>query len=52
MFCTKLYYICMIIMSIVKTKIYIDEINIKVNQKFSMSSLILDNNYYKKLGIK
>lgn len=31
---------------------YIDEINIKVNQKFSMSSLILDNNYYKKLGIK
>lgn len=31
---------------------YIEKMNTKVYQKFSMSSLILDNNYYKKLGIK
>lgn len=32
-------------------KEYIDQINTIVSQKFSMSALILDNNYYKKLGI-
>ncbi len=31
---------------------YIDEINSKVAQKFSMSSLILSNNYYSYLGLK
>ena len=31
---------------------YIDRINTIVNQKYSMSSLILSNNYYKKLGIE
>ena len=31
---------------------YIDSINNIVYQKFTMSSLILDNNYYKKLGLK
>lgn len=31
---------------------YIDKINTKVYQKFSMSSLILENNYYSKLGLK
>ena len=31
---------------------YIEEINSIVNKKFSMSSLILDNNYYNKVGIK
>lgn len=31
---------------------YIEEINNVVNNKFSMSSLILDNNYYNKVGIK
>ncbi|MBQ6285319.1 MAG: sulfatase-like hydrolase/transferase [Bacilli bacterium] len=31
---------------------YIDKMNKVVNQKFTMSSLILDYNYYKKLGIK
>ncbi len=31
---------------------YIDGINDKVNKKFSMSSLILDTNYYSKIGIK
>lgn len=33
------------------TKEYIDKINTEVYQKFSMSSLILDNDYYKKLGL-
>ncbi len=31
---------------------YIDKMNQIVNQKFTMSALILDHNYYKKLGIK
>ena len=31
---------------------YIDKMNQIVNQKFTMSALILDYNYYKKLGIK
>ena len=31
---------------------YIDKMNQVVNQKFTMSALILDNDYYKKLGIK
>ena len=31
---------------------YIDKMNQVVNQKFTMSALILDHNYYKKLGIK
>lgn len=31
---------------------YIDKMNQVVNQKFTMSSLILDYDYYKKLGIK
>lgn len=31
---------------------YIDKINTKVYQKFSMSSLVLENNYYSKLGLK
>ena len=31
---------------------YIDKMNQVVNQKFTMSALILDYNYYKKLGIK
>lgn len=31
---------------------YINRINTIVNQKYSMSSLVLSNNYYKKLGIK
>ena len=31
---------------------YINEINDKVNKKFSMSSLILDTNYYSKIGIE
>lgn len=31
---------------------YIDRINMVVNQKYSMSSLIIDNDYYKKIGIK
>lgn len=31
---------------------YIDKMNQLVNQKFTMSALILDNDYYKKLGIK
>lgn len=31
---------------------YIDRINSIVNNKFSMSALILDNNYYKKVGLK
>lgn len=30
---------------------YVDQMNTKVYQKFSMSSLILDTNYYKKLGL-
>lgn len=30
---------------------YIDRINMIVNQRFSMSSLIIDNDYYKKIGI-
>ena len=33
------------------SKEYIDKINSIVYQKFSMSSLILDYDYYKKLGI-
>ena len=33
------------------SKEYIDEINSIVYQKFSMSSLILDYDYYKKLGL-
>ena len=33
-------------------KEYIDKMNQIVNQKFTMSALILDYNYYKKLGIK
>lgn len=33
------------------SKEYIEKINTEVYQKFSMSSLILDNNYYKKLGL-
>lgn len=32
-------------------KDYVDKINAIVAQRFSMSSLILDNNYYKKLGL-
>ena len=31
---------------------YINRINTIVNQKYSMSSLLLSNNYYKKLGIE
>ena len=31
---------------------YIDRINMIVNQRFSMSSLIIDNDYYKKIGIE
>lgn len=31
---------------------YINRINTIVNQKYSMSSLVLSNNYYKKLGIE
>lgn len=31
---------------------YIDRINMVVNQKYSMSSLIIDNDYYKKIGIE
>ena len=31
---------------------YIDRINIIVNQRYGMSSLIIDNNYYKKIGIE
>lgn len=31
---------------------YVDKMNKIVSQKFTMSTLILDNNYYKKLGIK
>ena len=31
---------------------YIDKINTKVYQNFSMSSLILENNYYSKLGLE
>ena len=31
---------------------YIDKMNQIVNQKFTMSALILDYDYYKKLGIK
>lgn len=31
---------------------YIDRINMIVNQRYGMSSLIIDNNYYKKIGIK
>lgn len=30
---------------------YIDRINMIVNQRYGMSSLIIDNNYYKKIGI-
>ena len=30
---------------------YVDQMNRIVNQKFSMSALILDNNYYSKLGL-
>ena len=33
-------------------KDYIDRINMIVNQRFSMSSLIIDNDYYKKIGIE
>lgn len=33
-------------------KDYIDRINIIVNQRYGMSSLIIDNNYYKKIGIE
>lgn len=33
-------------------KDYIDRINMIVNQRYGMSSLIIDNNYYKKIGIK
>lgn len=33
------------------SKEYIENINTEVYQKFSMSSLILDNDYYKKLGL-
>lgn len=33
------------------SKEYIEKINTEVYQKFSMSSLILDNDYYKKLGL-
>ena len=33
-------------------KDYIDRINMIVNQKYGMSSLIIDNNYYKKIGIE
>ena len=31
---------------------YIDRINMIVNQRYVMSSLIIDNNYYKKIGIE
>ena len=31
---------------------YIDRINKIVNQRYGMSSLIIDNNYYKKIGIE
>lgn len=31
---------------------YIDRINMVVNQKYSMSSLMIDNDYYKKIGIE
>ncbi len=31
---------------------YIDIINMIVNQRYGMSSLIIDNNYYKKIGIE
>lgn len=31
---------------------YIDRINSIVNNRFSMSALILDNNYYKKVGLR
>lgn len=31
---------------------YIDRINMIVNQRYGMSSLIIDNNYYKKIGIE
>ena len=31
---------------------YIDKINMIVNQRYGMSSLIIDNNYYKKIGIE
>ena len=31
---------------------YIDRINSILNNRFSMSALILDNNYYKKVGLK
>ena len=33
------------------SKEYIEKINTEVYQKFSMSSLILDNDYYKKIGL-
>lgn len=33
-------------------KDYIDRINMIVNQRYGMSSLIIDNNYYKKIGIE
>ena len=31
---------------------YIDRINMVVNQEYSMSSLMIDNDYYKKIGIE
>lgn len=31
---------------------YIDRINMIVNQRYGMSSLIIDNNYYRKIGIE
>lgn len=31
---------------------YIDRINMIVNQRYGISSLIIDNNYYKKIGIE
>lgn len=33
-------------------KDYIDRINMIVNQRYGMSSLIIDNNYYKNIGIE
>ena len=33
------------------SKEYIEKINTEIYQKFSMSSLILDNDYYKKIGL-
>ena len=31
---------------------YVDKMNQTVNQKFTMSALILDHDYYKKVGVK